>query len=462
MTTSSPIFKTSILLVDTTPESNRQLQAALGGVFELVYVTSQIHDLDEVIEQKSPRLIILELFDTAKMGLSRCREVAFRDSMRDLPVVVIISVQEVALMSTGYYMGASDYMTKPLIPAEVLARVGGQLELANTSNAIKDIEKNFNSELLYSSNQVQGDELKESRILVVDDCVESLNPMIEILSSLYSVMSATNGYDAVKLVNKHKFDLIIMDVVMPKMNGYDACRQIKKNRATAEIPIIFLTGQSESRHEALGFSIGAVDYILKPASLSILLARVRAHLLNSRRQNKLSLLTYQDHLTQIPNRRRFNEMYSLEHKHALRYKKPLSLLVIDIDEFKKYNDFYGHVKGDECLKEIGLALLSCQRRPGDLVSRLGGEEFVVLLPDNDEEGALHVANRILTTIESLAIAHAPEAKYPVVTVSIGLATMKTETACTQKELIEIADKMLYSAKGKGRNCVCSSELDCAC
>ena len=455
-----PSIKSRILLIDTTAESNRQLHAALGGVFDLVYAKSQSNDLDKIIEEATPRLVILELFDAAKEGFDLCREIAFKETIRDLAVIVIISAQEAGFMSTGYYMGASDYMTKPLIPAEVLARVGGQLELANSFNAIKDIELSFRDKLSLHESKKNNKELSETKVLVVDDCVESLKPMIDILSNFYNVYSATNGVDAIKLVGQHNFSLIILDVVMPEMNGYDVCQRLKNNRVTAEIPIIFLTGQSESRHEALGFSIGAVDYILKPASLSVLLARVRTHLLNARQHKKLSVLTYQDHLTKISNRRHFHEMYTLEHKRALRYKKPLSLLIVDIDQFKKYNDHYGHLKGDDCLKVVGQALVSCQRRPGDLASRVGGEEFIVLLPNNDESGALHVAQRILETIRGLQIKHTPDAAHPWVSVSIGLATMKPESPCTERQLIEVADQMLYSAKSRGRNCVHAAHLEC--
>ncbi|HEY7774287.1 MAG TPA: diguanylate cyclase [Marinagarivorans sp.] len=207
--------------------------------------------------------------------------------------------------------------------------------------------------------------------------------------------------------------------------------------------------------------MGAVDYILKPASLSVVLARVRAHLLNAHQQKALSTLTYLDHLTQIPNRRRFNETLRLEHKRAIRDQSPLSILMIDIDHFKRYNDTFGHLKGDECIKVVAQALVTCQRRPADLTCRFGGEEFVALLPDSDEEGALHIARLMRNTVETLGIEQTPDAAHPFLTVSIGTATMYPDALCSEHQLVGAADKMLYNAKLNGRNCIQSKKLQCA-
>ena len=443
-------IKDSILLIDTTAETNRQLHAALGGVIELIYTTSSSKDIDDILKQSLPKIIIFEIFDAGKTGFNKCRDVAFKESARDIPVVAIISSREVDFMSTGYYMGASDYMIKPLIPAEVLARIGGQLELATSHRAIKDISQHSDGTPQHLNNQTSH-ELKQAKILVVDDCIDSLEPLILSLNNLYQVHSANNGTDAIALAQQHQFDLILLDVMMPDMTGYDVCRKLKENNNTTDTPIIFLTGQSDSSFETLGLTLGAVDYILKPASLSVVLARVRAHLLNTLQQKKLTQLTYLDHLTQIPNRRCLNERLTLEHKRALRSAKPLSILLVDIDHFKQYNDHYGHVEGDQCLKRVAKALQTCQRRPSDIISRFGGEEFVAVLPDTDEDGALHVATNMQKVIKDLNLAQSPQAKESMVTVSIGVATMLTGKAQSTAQLLDEADKMLYRAKKQGRN-----------
>ena len=450
-------IKDSILLIDTTAETNRQLHAALGGVIELVYTTSSANDIDSLLKRISPKIIIFEIFDAGQSGFHKCRDVAFKDTARDIPVVAIISSREVDFMSTGYYMGASDYMIKPLIPAEVLARIGGQLELATSHRAIKEV--NLHKETnLNNLNDPISNELKQSKILLVDDCIDSLEPLIFSLKNLYEVHSANNGADAIALANEHNFDLILLDVVMPNMTGYDVCRILKENSGTADTPVIFLTGQSDSNFETQGLTLGAVDYILKPASLSVVLTRVRAHLLRTLQQRKLTRLTYIDHLTQIPNRRRLNERLKLEQKRALRSGKPLSVLLIDIDHFKKYNDRFGHLAGDQCLTKVAKALQACQRRPSDIISRFGGEEFAVLLPDTDEDGALHVATNMLKSIKALEADGTSEA---AVTISIGAATMLTGKKLSPIQLLDAADKMLYSAKKLGRNRVYSQADEAA-
>ncbi|HEY7772146.1 MAG TPA: response regulator, partial [Marinagarivorans sp.] len=217
------IIKTSILLIDTAPETNRQLHAALGGVFDLVYTTTAANDLDNTLKRAAPSLIIFEIFDAGRSGFNKCREITFNDGIRDLPVVVVISANEVDYMSTGYYMGASDYMVKPLIPAEVLARVGGQLEMASASRAIRKIDKSFANEPSLATIQRYENEIGNATVLVVDDCIDSLEPLTQVLANSYEIYSAQNGLDALALTKQHRFDIILLDVVMPDMSGYEVC-----------------------------------------------------------------------------------------------------------------------------------------------------------------------------------------------------------------------------------------------
>lgn len=456
-------IKNSLLLVDTSHETNRQLHAALGGVFEFVYTTSNNqHDLKDIVKVSQPRLVIIELYNVKKTGFQVCRDLSFTDALRELPCVVIVSPSDVEQMSTGYYMGATDYMVKPLVPAEVLARVGGQLELASSSQVLKDLD--LAVENIKPRGFAKTRETMNTNILIVDDCVDSLEPLTNLLSQAYTVHTACNGREAIALAQMHKIDLVLLDVVMPEMSGYEVCKKLKASNDTSDIPVIFLTGQAEPKQEAFGIDIGAIDYIQKPVSLTVVVSRIKSHLKNRAQQKQLAKLTFQDTLTLIPNRRRFNTEYAQELKRAQRNKTPLSILLIDVDQFKIYNDHFGHLAGDECLKAIGKALARCQRRPGDVVCRFGGEEFVALLPDTDLAGAIHVARMMLNKVSALEVEHAAHAEHEFVSISIGAATIKPGENITAHDLLAIADKRLYLAKMHGRNQVCteSDEMLAVC
>jgi diguanylate cyclase (GGDEF)-like protein len=162
-------------------------------------------------------------------------------------------------------------------------------------------------------------------------------------------------------------------------------------------------------------------------------------------------MSYVDGLTSVPNRRRFDECLESEWKRALRTGSPLALIILDLDYFKQFNDHYGHGAGDECLIQVAQALDCTVKRPGDLVARFGGEEFAVLLPETDYEGAYRVASKLQNSIEQLAISHEHSAVARIVTVSIGFAIMAPGSGYTLQQLIEEADKQLYAAKRAGRN-----------
>ena len=452
----SPAIKDALLLIDTSHETNRQLHTALGGVFDLVFTPSSTKELSATLARTSPRLIIFELHDVANKGFEQCREIAFHQTNGDIPIVVIINSRDVGLMSTGFYMGVADYMVKPLVPAEVLTRVGGQLEMASAQRALKD------TDVLYNTvNDEDRSNTQDTQILLVDDCQESLEPLAQALALYYTVHTASTGQQAIDRAQKTAYDLIVLDVVMPDMNGFDVCKKLKATRQTEDIPVIFLSGQSEPKHELLGLNIGAVDYITKPASLSNLMARIRGHLNLAQKHKALAALTYLDPVTRIPNRTRFNEVYSQEFKRSMRGSEPLALLMIDVDQFKLFNDHFGHVQGDKCLRAISEAMNQSRQRASDFVGRYGGEEFSAILPGTDIEGARHVSKRMLEAVKRLGIPQAPDATHPFVTISIGIAVKVTGgRACSNPEsLVALADKQLYQAKHCGRDTACAAVLD---
>jgi len=220
--------------------------------------------------------------------------------------------------------------------------------------------------------------------------------------------------------------------------------------------VIFVTAKNAEADEELGLNLGAVDYITKPFVIPIARARIRNHILLKQQADRLESLSLLDALTDIPNRRRFDEALALEWKRAARDSKPLSLLMIDIDYFKQYNDFFGHGAGDICLQTVAAELVKGLARPGDLAARYGGEEFVVILPETTQESALQIAQRLRERIENKAIPHIYPNAESIITISVGVATQdKIIDSVSPKTLSDAADSALYLAKDGGRNRVCS-------
>ncbi|MEZ5717754.1 MAG: diguanylate cyclase [Burkholderiaceae bacterium] len=292
----------------------------------------------------------------------------------------------------------------------------------------------------------------QANILVVDDSPENLQVISAVLKQDYRVKVAINGERALALATAAEPpDLILLDVMMPGMDGYEVCSRLKQNPVTARIPVLFVSSRDEEEDEARGLSLGAIDYIVKPIRPSIVQARVRNHIELKRSRDLLEQLTTQDHLTGISNRRRFDDSLAQEWQRAAREQTPLSLIAIDIDHFKAYNDHYGHPQGDQCLIQVARALTTCVTRPTDLVARCGGEEFAGLLPSTDSTGAARLAGQMRAAIEAEGLEHARSPTHPHVTISLGVATVVPQAEESAQLLVDLADAALYEAKGVGRN-----------
>lgn len=289
-------------------------------------------------------------------------------------------------------------------------------------------------------------------VLLVDDVLTNLFGLVKVLKDSYRLKTANSGEDALQLANApEKPDLILLDVMMPGLDGYEVCRYLKDNPATRDIPVIFITAKGEVSDQEYGFNLGAVDYITKPFELPIVRARVRTHVHLKQRTELLERLAMLDGLTGIPNRRRFDTMLDTEWRRALRDQGALSLLMMDVDHFKAYNDHYGHGAGDECLRRVARALRDALMRPADFLARYGGEEFAVVLPACDRAGTQQVAENLRAVVAALAIPHAYSGTADRVTMSIGCATQTPGQDERPGILIETADHALYQAKQAGRN-----------
>ncbi|MBE9117928.1 diguanylate cyclase [Lusitaniella coriacea LEGE 07157] len=317
-------------------------------------------------------------------------------------------------------------------------------------------------------------------ILVVDDTPANLNLLTQMLSERgYTVRVAPNGHLALKSIRSCQPSLILLDIKMPDLTGYQVCARLKIDEATRDIPIIFISALDEVIDKVKAFEMGAVDYITKPFEPVEVLARIKSQLrlrslqLQLQQQNlrfqqeikerhkaeaklqkanlKLTRLANSDGLTQVANRRLFNIILSLEWVKLRQAGRPLGLVLCDVDYFKSYNDIYGHLAGDDCLRQIASSLRRAVKQPNALVARYGGEEFAILLPNNSIAQAVRVAESIRDRVRQLSIPHKGSQVSQYVTISLGVSSMIPVPHKAPELLIDSADRRLYAAKQSGRD-----------
>ena len=289
------------------------------------------------------------------------------------------------------------------------------------------------------------------RILVVDDAMENIQILHAALQDEHEVLFAMDGPRALEIARKQRPDLILLDAVMPGMDGYAVCRELFASPETADIPVIFVTALKSPEDETRALGAGAADFISKPVNAAVVRARVRTQLTVKRQRDALRALILLDPLTGVANRRAFDERLGMEWRRCGRAQLPVSLLMVDIDHFKLYNDHYGHPAGDATLVQVARAMRRAAGRSQDLVARYGGEEFAILLPQLEEQGATGVARRLMHELEMLDIPHAASPTSQRLTVSIGIAAMVPGEHSQPGDLVQVADALLYQAKADGRN-----------
>ncbi len=328
-------------------------------------------------------------------------------------------------------------------------------------------------------------------ILIVDDSPKNIQLAAGFLRrDDYLLSFAQDGRTALDLVRTNPVDIILLDIMMPDMDGFAVLEELARDTSIASIPVICLTARTEKESIVRSLEMGAVDYITKPFDGAELQARVRTHLELKRAREEvlvreealrremektrvreqellevtrrleeanrtLSMLSMIDGLTGIANRRQLDQALDREIRRCARERLMLSLIMMDIDHFKLYNDHYGHLAGDECLRRVAEVLSGHTRRPADLAARYGGEEFALILPETDRSGALAVAETIRRSVSALTIPHAAHPGSDRVTLSAGVVTLIPDAGAAPETVISRADSALYSAKRTGRDRVVS-------
>jgi len=300
-----------------------------------------------------------------------------------------------------------------------------------------------------------------SLILVVDDDKSMRMVLRKAMEKEgYQVAEANNGEEALAIFQQRSPDMILLDALMPVMDGFTCCAKLQVMPGGDCTPVLMITGLEDQVSVDRAFEAGAVDYVTKPIHWAVLRQRVRRILreLQLSRQlaqayQELQQLASLDGLTQVANRRRFDEYLDQEWKRMVRDQGQLSLILCDVDFFKAYNDAYGHPAGDRCLQQIARAISLAVKRPADLVARYGGEEFVVTLPNTNTNGAVQVAQEIRAHVQALGLVHKHSQASEHVTLSLGVASAAAGGESSPSLLIAEADKALYQAKATGRDSV---------
>lgn len=324
-------------------------------------------------------------------------------------------------------------------------------------------------------------------ILIVDDLPDNLHLLSKILTRQgYEIQAVSQGQMALAAVQVKIPDLILLDICMPEMDGYEVCQRLKQDPRTQDIPIIFISALDELGDKVKAFKTGGVDYITKPFQIAEVVVRVKTHMTLRQLQQQLQQqnallqqevrdrlvaesalqaanqelqrLAHLDGLTQVANRRCFDDYLAQEWRRLAREQLPLSLILCDVDFFKQYNDNYGHQVGDTCLCNIANAIRSAINRPADLVARYGGEEFVVILPNTPLAGAVQVGQKIRSQVAQLQIAHVGSQISPFVTLSFGIASVIPLPDGNVAQLITATDRALYQAKLNGRDRIVVEEI----
>ncbi len=310
--------------------------------------------------------------------------------------------------------------------------------------------------------------LSKLKVLVVEDSKVALKAISGYIEELgVQPLLAENGHDAIEIYNRERPDIVLLDIILPDTDGYEVAKEIRGLQGKDEwTAIIFLSVMSKDEDLVRGIEVGGDDYIMKPVGAVVVQAKVRAmyRLVQMQRalvklaaqlndaNQELQRLSMMDGLTGIANRRMFDVSLAREWRRCMRLNKPLSVVMLDVDYFKKYNDRYGHQEGDDCLKAVAQSVMRSAPRPGDLVARYGGEEFVMILSDTDEDGANWVANRIRQQVSTLNLLH-EDSSHSHVTVSCGVSSVIPTPELNLEMLVKSADNALYLSKNQGRNTV---------
>jgi two-component system cell cycle response regulator len=454
-------YRHKVLIVDDEPLSVKLLAAKLPPD---QYTTIRAYNGEEALEkvaEEFPDVILLDIMMPGISGYEVTERLKVDPQTRDIPVILVTALDGTQDKLMGLRVGADEFLNKPVDTAELLARLKSLLRLKEYQEQLK---ARVQSQTVFTTSTAHERSIREKIdlpfILVVEDSDKDAALIQRYLQEEpYHTDLTRDGEGAISRAQQEEIDLIVLDAFLPGMDGFEVCRLLKEAKETRNIQIIFVTCLLDIEGKIRAIDLGADDFLVKPINADEFRARVKALVKKKAYLDRLhvnyetavhSAIT--DKLTGLYNHGYFKHFLELEIKRSARQGHSVALIMIDIDDFKHYNDTLGHLAGDEILKEVG-HLIRENIREVDLGVRYGGEEFAVVLPNVDMKGAVKTADRIRQLIHSYSFPHEIPALQEKITVSTGVALCRSDLR-SNMELIQMADSALYKAKREGKNRVC--------
>lgn len=439
-----------VLVVEDHPINQQVVQSQLEQMGLKVSLADNGADGVEQVRVNSFDLVLMDIQMPVLDGYEATRQI--RAFNPDIPIIALTAAALVEDRNKALQAGMNDHLGKPFTGRQLYDHLRNWLATGPAVEPNRSLVQQQPDAEVRAQVVTPAPVAQKRSVLIVDDMAANIRVLANLLKDEYLIQVANTGQKALGVVQTgNPPDLILLDIMMPDMDGYEVCRELKDNPATSHIPVIFVTAMDEVSEQKKGLDLGAVDYITKPYDADIVKARVRNHMSLKVKTDLLDKLSHIDGLTQIANRRNFDEALAREIKRAQRNGKPLGLIMLDIDYFKPFNDHYGHGRGDECLVKVAAALQQVVQRPGDLLARYGGEEFIVLLPETDIDGVRQVAEKMRAAVEAANVEHAYSQVADHVTISVGCYAQIISTTTAAETLLEQTDAALYRAKQRGRN-----------
>ncbi|MEI6559469.1 MAG: PleD family two-component system response regulator [Rhodospirillaceae bacterium] len=455
-----------VLVVDDVMPNVKLLAAKLTREYFDVLTAYNGQQALELVKKESPDIVLLDVMMPGMDGFEVCQRIRSDPATMHIPVVMVTALSDISDRVRGLEAGADDFLTKPVNDIALFARVRSLVRLKMMMDEWRLRETTSGHfGMLNSGVSLLAESTEKARVLVLEDSALDFDKITETLRrDGAEVYSAANCASALERALGEEFELVIVSLTLLNEDGLRLCSQLRSHERTRQVPILLMIDEGDLNRVAKGLELGANDYVIKPIDRNELQARVRTQVRRKRYQDRLrsnyeqSLsLALTDSLTGVFNRRYVSAHLPRLLDRAADSNKPVSILMFDIDHFKRVNDTFGHDVGDEVLREVAVRAAR-NLRNFDLVARLGGEEFVVIMPDTDGESALMVAERLRQRIGDTPFQITAPVNEVTITVSVGVA-VGGRVGDTVDTLIKRADEALYAAKRSGRNRVIPDKRD---
>jgi two-component system cell cycle response regulator len=444
-----------VLVVDDILANVRLLEAKLTAEYFDVLTAMNGIDAVEAVQRARPDIVLLDVMMPGMDGIEVCRRIKNNPATQHIPVVMVTALDQPEDRVRGLEAGADDFLTKPVNDLALFCRVKSLVRLKMLTDELR--ARTGASEALQAAG-LSAQELARlrGRVLIIDNRPAVAERLRTALAQRHDVEHVEDPREALSYAAGRPFDLIIVSLDIENVDGLRLCSQLKSMEATRQVPILIIVDPDDHSKLLRALDMGVNDYLIRPIDKQELLARVNTQVRRCRYAAQLRSsvqasieMAVTDPLTGLYNRRFMEGQMGPLVENAVNRSKHISVLALDVDFFKAVNDNHGHDVGDRVLQEVAARLRNNVRNV-DLVCRVGGEEFLIILPDTDGKVAMQVAERIRKAIASKPFNAGSRSGPLTITLSIGIASIES-TSDTMNDILKRADQALYRAKREGRN-----------